>query len=183
MTRVLRKAKLRADTDFYAYYQRLILQIGPTPIGTQISREDKAAFYFDARLRPRKAILFADPRSFDDRYFGETALRSAWEKSKAEILAEWIDEKPGTRPWAWWRYSAPEPRRQVVQGHDQYRDSDRERLSFGVLRIYDVETLRRGLMVESEASYLDRLGLLSEAEREAIGDFPTEEVICKGIEK
>jgi hypothetical protein len=25
-------------------------------------------------------------------------------------MAVWVQERPGTRPWAWWQYDAPEDR-------------------------------------------------------------------------
>lgn len=38
------------------------------------------------------------------------ARRAAWRKFKAALLREWIAERPGTRPAAWWLFDAPEPR-------------------------------------------------------------------------
>ena len=40
----------------------------------------------------------------------ETALRAVWVEHREEILEDFIDENPGRRPWAWWKYDAPEPR-------------------------------------------------------------------------
>jgi hypothetical protein len=37
-------------------------------------------------------------------------LSETWHDHEAEIVAWWIEERPGTRPTCWWRYSAPEPR-------------------------------------------------------------------------
>ncbi|MFA9477109.1 hypothetical protein ACERK3_02260 [Phycisphaerales bacterium AB-hyl4] len=52
-------------------------------------------------------------------WFGEfpcdTERRRAWEVLRDDLLPEWIADHPGTRPWAWWRYDAPE-RRQRVDG-------------------------------------------------------------------
>lgn len=39
-------------------------------------------------------------------------LEAAWDDLGAEILEEWIEERPGSRPWAWWMLQAPEGRRQ-----------------------------------------------------------------------
>ncbi|MCC6228523.1 MAG: hypothetical protein IT432_04775 [Phycisphaerales bacterium] len=36
--------------------------------------------------------------------------RRAWEELRDELLPEFIREHPLTRPWAWWRFDAPEPR-------------------------------------------------------------------------
>lgn len=64
--------------------------------------------------------------------FDDDACRQGWHDLGDDILAEWIIELPRTRPWAWWRYDAPEPR---PEG-------------------------------ETEAAYLERLGLLTEYETE-----------------
>lgn len=36
------------------------------------------------------------------------SLRQCWEACRDEILPEWIAERPGTRPRAWWRWDYPE---------------------------------------------------------------------------
>jgi hypothetical protein len=50
------------------------------------------------------------------------AVREAWEIFRDEILYDWIRDKPqygtgrpgpGTRPWAWWEFDAPELLRRV----------------------------------------------------------------------
>jgi hypothetical protein len=33
--------------------------------------------------------------------------KKMWEKYKNFILADWLQNRPGTRPWAWWRFDAP----------------------------------------------------------------------------
>jgi hypothetical protein len=43
----------------------------------------------------------------------EMTLRALWGEHRDEVLAEWIAEAPGTRPWAWWQLEAPEPRRRL----------------------------------------------------------------------
>ncbi|WP_095087632.1 hypothetical protein [Mesorhizobium sophorae] len=37
-------------------------------------------------------------------------LPAWWEAWREPFLAEWVQHQPGTRPWAWWRHDAPEPR-------------------------------------------------------------------------
>lgn len=34
-------------------------------------------------------------------------LRDDWEAVRDAVLAAWIAESPGTRPWAWWRFDSP----------------------------------------------------------------------------
>ena len=35
-------------------------------------------------------------------------IRIAWDIAKSEIMAEWIREKPGSRPWAFWKFADPQ---------------------------------------------------------------------------
>jgi hypothetical protein len=39
-----------------------------------------------------------------------------WRAHKAEILAAWIGEHPGTRPTLWWTHDAPHPARKRLSG-------------------------------------------------------------------
>jgi hypothetical protein len=66
---------------------------------------------------------------------GGCSYADQWEECRAEVLAEWARERPGTRPSTWWRLDAPEPKREH----------------------------------EGEAEYLARHGLLTDAERRALG--------------
>ena len=36
-----------------------------------------------------------------------------WQAVKDDIIATWIAEHPGTRPFAWWQYDSPGPRSRV----------------------------------------------------------------------
>jgi hypothetical protein len=45
--------------------------------------------------------------------FCDDDARQIWRAARAEILVDWIAEHPGTRPWAWWRFDATEPRRRL----------------------------------------------------------------------
>ena len=38
-------------------------------------------------------------------------VAAAWAESRDTVVGEWIREKPGTRPWGWWAFDAPEPKR------------------------------------------------------------------------
>src|SRR5262245_15578212 len=46
-----------------------------------------------------------------DEPFREAEAREAWEILRAKIMADWIRERPGCRPWAWWKWDAPQPAR------------------------------------------------------------------------
>ena len=65
----------------------------------------------------------------------------------------------GTRPAAWWKYDAPEPRR-VTRG-TLPEGSDRD--YFGMSRF-----CYGSVEYEEEADYLNRLDLLTDAEREIL---------------
>jgi hypothetical protein len=41
------------------------------------------------------------------------SLEAIWRDYGAEVITEWIADKPGTRPALWWRYIAPEPRQRI----------------------------------------------------------------------
>jgi hypothetical protein len=43
----------------------------------------------------------------------EARLRALWREYRTEILEDYIAEHPGRRPWAWWRFDAPEMRRRL----------------------------------------------------------------------
>jgi hypothetical protein len=48
----------------------------------------------------------------DDRGDDE-AIRRAWDELRGSLLPAWSRERPGTRPYAWWRFEAPERRRRI----------------------------------------------------------------------
>ena len=107
------------------------------------------------------------------------SMQEGWESLRAEILPEWIREHPGRRPYAWWRFDAPEPRRRIDGRLHPFDDPERqekiERIAqqpgtaadfaarmtetfFGLpARKYPADFGR----YESELDYLRRLGLLA----------------------
>lgn len=52
--------------------------------------------------------------------------RTAWEDLRDEIMGEWIQKHPGTRPWGWWQFEAPEPRRRVDGKPHPFKNPERE---------------------------------------------------------
>lgn len=44
--------------------------------------------------------------TFMDDYFPKDPAE-AWKTCGSELLRQWIKERPGTRPWAWWHFDAP----------------------------------------------------------------------------
>jgi hypothetical protein len=91
--------------------------------------------------------------------------REAWERWGRDALAVWVKDNPGTRPLFWWRRVAQEcrrvkPSREFYIREDQGRPGNVRGLPL-VWSQRDGEMLFSGkVMVESEASYLKRLGLL-----------------------
>jgi hypothetical protein len=121
-----------------------------------------------------------------------------WSPAEEEVLEEWIETRPGTRPLCWWRWSAP--RQPVGTYPGLYFDGQlcQPRLRLGGTGtlssdvIAMVPRFERGLpldwlhdrycehhacapfdpedppIFESEAAYLDRLGLLLPGEKQRI---------------
>jgi len=116
------------------------------------------------------------------------AIRAAWEDLREELLADWLWQRPGTRPWPWWDFDAPEPLRLRVGGKgDLIPAYDNPRnLNLGIPRKDDFikgylssYTAKYGRQFdlydpadppafESEASYLRRFGLLSPGEEKRV---------------
>lgn len=117
----------------------------------------------------------------------EAHRRGLWERHKdflitkdlepSETGLDLVDREPGTRPHAWWSYSAPEPRR-IIKNAKYWRPLSGEenswRAYFGIYPVLlpankDVwrETTFPFWEYETEYEYLKRLGLLlpGEAER------------------
>jgi hypothetical protein len=99
-----------------------------------------------------------------------------WAELKREILAEHTNRRPGSRPWAWWKYDAPETRRAFGwQCHILEHGSDCQ----GILNhrplpsdTPDMEWARNHFgrlsddrIHESERDFLERLGLLTPNEK------------------
>jgi len=109
------------------------------------------------RLETGHDFLFLDGPELTD---GE--LADAWQALGESITEAYVREHPGTRPWAWWRWDAPEPRQQVADGPEPIGSA----VWFGMPACY--KGIPAEGMYESEPDYLRRLGLLIEAERAAL---------------
>jgi hypothetical protein len=96
--------------------------------------------------------------------FGDPWNLNTSDERREEILA--------TRPAAWWLFESKEPRR-VTAGPGLFVMRDPEalpwakRLSFGAPCVFSAEDETDPSDYESQATYLDRLGLLTAAERRA----------------
>src|SRR3954453_15475995 len=107
----------------------------------------------------------------------EETHRREWAACRDEIMSDWSREHPGSRPRGWWRCEAPEPRRRL--GGVGTAASDNLHLGIPEYWMDDDRVLSwvRGVALnpenppifESEAAYLERLGLLASGEREQLG--------------
>ena len=70
--------------------------------------------FLEYGVNPETADL-PDPLAF---FVMSRADRCAdlWPEWGSEILPDWIRKHPGTRPWGWWRFEAPEPCRHRLGG-------------------------------------------------------------------
>ena len=107
------------------------------------------------------------PHHYQSRPFEEARCRVDWVAHRDELLAYWTqdpagwdlethlsfgDPEPGgpaSRPWAWWMFDAPAPRR--VAGKTRYA---------GEVHSVPGQPAEQGVFFETEEVYLTRLGLL-----------------------
>lgn len=125
----------------------------------------------------------------------EDHLRRMWAACRDQVLADWVAQHPGSRPVGWWQCEAPEAMRRRLGGigtpqFEPIDGSDRFALHRGIPRYWmDADRIRiygRGTAVdpadppvfESQAVYLDRLGLFLPGERARLtaADFEPERI-------
>ena len=46
-------------------------------------------------------------------------VRDAWNEFRTKLMADY--DRPGKRPWGWWRFDSPEPRDESVDEAEQLR--------------------------------------------------------------
>lgn len=147
-----------------------------------------------AEIDPEIVAFLKDDEGAKFPYFTtDEEIRTTWEQIREEFIARWAEQRPGTRPTAWWRFDASEPRRRVG-GTGQ--------AAFEVLA--DVEAYEMGIPIswvepwhvdlygphfagkpidpsdppafEAQSTYIRRLGLLlpGELDRLSPADFEPE---------
>lgn len=127
------------------------------------------AWFLDRALEPAEALCMSPKR-----------IARYWKVHGAGIVAEYADQRPGERPAAWWRWTAPEPRKRLggtgTPAHERlaYAAS----YSFGICDRFidcDPDDLPR---FESTASYLKRhnLFLVGEEKRLPADAYDEEEL-------
>jgi hypothetical protein len=109
----------------------------------------------------------------------DSRMREAWAVHGERLTAAWVARDhatvpignaggQGTRPWGWWRFDAPEQRRILAPLPARRGPVDPEawRRHHGLpCRMTRADEDRH---VERQRDYLDRLGLLTDAERAAL---------------
>jgi hypothetical protein len=101
----------------------------------------------------------------------DALLAYPWTEARKELIPEWIREHPCSRPWAFWEFDAPGPRRRVGGSGRRERNAP---LNYGV----PSGTWFTGVNVddppryESESAYLLRLDLLTATEKKWLADHP-----------
>ncbi len=115
-------------------------------------------------------------------------LRALWRKVKKEILADWIQRTPCSRPWAWWQCDAPRKDTGLGAWFEPLPVPRRQLAGVGQTTVEvdpaTVPTFDRGIpdfaeideddppMFESEAEYLRRHGFLTPAETKYLAGHP-----------
>ena len=100
-------------------------------------------------------------------------LCELWEIHSESYLSAWIAESPGTRPWAWWEFEAPEPRREVnppARWFHLVDEGEDGRRRMGRILIGNASGDDLVDWLEPEHEYLARLDLLEPGEAERIPD-------------
>lgn len=66
-------------------------------------------------IDPSLLAWFKDeaPAPVEHYFMTDEAVHGLWVTHGAEIVAEWAETAPGTRPAAWWKYDAPENRQRL----------------------------------------------------------------------
>lgn len=110
------------------------------------------------------------------------AEAAAWRELRPLLLPAWRDRFPGCRPDCWWRLEAPEPRR-LTSGPGAWccraeaDAEDRRRcLWFGAPSWVSTEDVEHPSIYESQTEYLERLSLLTPAERRALASVTAEQL-------
>jgi hypothetical protein len=116
-------------------------------------------------------------------------LQKLWDEMKEGILEGWISAHPGTRPSLWWRFDAPSSPRERVGGKGELQSEHlavEASYEFGIPTGWLSEFHERHFphlkgkaidpdnppLYESQASYLQRHNLLTDAEMKFVEKHP-----------
>ncbi len=90
-------------------------------------------------------------------------VRGIWQRARPALLVRFVAQRPGTRPFAWWAFDAPEPRRKLGGSGQTWSELGcyKPEFVFGIEELDPRTINRRDLpRYESQPAYLKRLGLL-----------------------
>ena len=126
---------------------------------------------------PVEARIFLETGNFGESFEIYLMLRSQekiknmWNSFRDDILADWIKQKPGSRPHGWWTHDSPGLRRRIGEKKsDDFHP--------GEVYVRGILVHEKGVHYESQAEYLSRINLLFPGEREKLTpkDFEPEVV-------
>jgi hypothetical protein len=128
------------------------------------TEEAELLYFSDKQEEARKLDLSVIYLGID-----REATRLAWDRCKERVLAEFIKEHPGCRPWHWWRFDGPQEPRRVMRADVPCEAGFHN-------KPFNVEDTDFGLWMnwwplcdvvyESQAAFLKRHNLLAEGEEE-----------------
>jgi len=107
----------------------------------------------------------------------ETELqREAWEQIRADVVPAWIRQHPGQRPYGWWAFDSPEPRKKIGGkglSFEQRTQPKHVRYFFGIPAGPFMQLdASDPLMYESEPAFLKRHNLLTPTEIKKLENIP-----------
>ena len=140
-----RKTRRRKGTGYSDQHRKILLE------GRAFFTDKAKDFYTDAAIIGRPA-------------YNMPVVQAAWDELRGELLPKYIQDHPGRRPWAWWKFDAPAPRRRCLTGNDPYDDPNLPKwaaLNFGICQVFSSPD---PVDWETEAAYLDRHNLLTQIE-------------------
>lgn len=104
----------------------------------------------------------------------EVLAKEAWRIHRVALLPEFIRERPGRRPFAWWEWERPHGQlRRQIWGSLPLEDSP-------IHRGFPSSWPNKSLIVEAEVEFLYRNKLLT---REEVREFPTLKAAARESQK
>ena len=129
----------------------------------------------DLELTPERVCDLLHPVDPESPFRDDEHRRRVWKRHEKSILAGAREISggfgmydPGTRPDAWWDYSAREPRRQIAGPRGLELSA---KLYRGMPSLWPDRPERLGVVFETERAYLERLDLLLPGEAEELEDI------------
>jgi hypothetical protein len=95
--------------------------------------------------------------------------KKVWSQSRDELLSEWLGQKPGTRPICWWIFDHGKERPVLHPMAPAAEAVVRKQQTYlGILHTSIFHSSEMVPFQEEESEYLERMGLLTPAERAAL---------------